>query len=48
MGVVTREMESQGIIHHFYTTEDGHRWDPDSLCTYAAQQSFHETYLTKP
>jgi hypothetical protein len=25
----------------------GHRWDPDSLWTYAAQQSYHDTYLTK-
>ena len=38
MGVL-REMESQATIHSsLYTPEDGHRWDPDSLCTHAAQQ----------
>ena len=34
---------NNSFIHHFYTPEDGHRWDPDSLCTYAAQQSYHDT-----
>jgi hypothetical protein len=29
-----------------YTPDDGHRWDPGSLCTYAAQQSYHNTCLT--
>jgi hypothetical protein len=43
-GILTREIIlRQSFIHHFYTPDDGHRWDPVSLCTYAAQQSYHDT-----
>jgi hypothetical protein len=49
MGVLTRVMVAQAIINSpvFYTPDDGRMWDTDSLCTYAAPQSDHDTSLTK-
>jgi len=36
----------QSFIHHFYTSEDGHGREPDSLYTYAAQQSYQLSLCT--
>jgi hypothetical protein len=44
IGVLTREMEFQTIIHSSFL--HGHRCHPGSLYTYAAQQSYQLSLYT--